>query len=108
MSTRNLIIAILMLLIASAFAAYSGAIPKSILEDLRKPAVTIESAGKAIDPENEGRPSFEVLRENRQAGPDGKPNQFFYTEEQARRLGIKKYASGPCKGYYEGEEWWCR
>jgi hypothetical protein len=54
------------------------------------------------------RPSNEVLENNEAPGPDGLPNRFFYTPEQARQLGLKRYASGPCKGYYRGEEWWCK
>lgn len=54
------------------------------------------------------QPSYEVLHNNQAPGPDGQPNRFFLTEEQARRLGRKKYTSGPCRNYHEGEEWWCR
>lgn len=53
-------------------------------------------------------PSYEVLERNLARGGDGLPNRFFYTAEQARRLGLKKYTSGPCRNYYQGEEWWCK
>lgn len=49
-----------------------------------------------------------ILQENKTAGPDGKPNHFFHTPETARRAGVKKYTSGPCRNYYQGEEWWCK
>ncbi len=53
-------------------------------------------------------PSYQVLEGNLARGGDGLPNRFFYTAEQARRLGLKKYTSGPCRNYYQGEEWWCK
>jgi hypothetical protein len=58
-----------------------------------------------VDPR---RPSYEALERNLSRGGDGLPNRFFYTAEQARRLGLKKYTSGPCRNYYQGEEWWCK
>lgn len=54
------------------------------------------------------QPSYEILQNNREPGPDGQPNRFFLTDDQARRLGRRKYTSGPCRNYYEGEEWWCK
>jgi hypothetical protein len=71
------------------------------------------SQPQIVDPVYNGagqqaQPSYEVLQQMKDVGPDGQRNLYFYTEEQARRMGLKKYTSGPCKGYYQGEEWWCR
>lgn len=56
----------------------------------------------------QSQPSYEVLQQMKEVGPDGQRNLYFYTPEQARKMGLKKYTSGPCKGYYQGEEWWCK
>ena len=38
----------------------------------------------------------------------GRDNVSLYASpEDAQRAGAKKYTSGPCKGYYQGEEQWC-
>jgi hypothetical protein len=55
-----------------------------------------------------GGQSYEVLEKSEEKGPDGLPNHFFYTPEQAKRLGIQRYASGPCRNYYHCEEWFCK
>src|SRR5262245_28155101 len=65
------------------------------------------SVSNGMDPAGRARKSYEVLGEARSARPPANANRFFYTEEQARRLGLRKYRSGPCAGYYEGEEWAC-
>lgn len=65
------------------------------------PAPAQEPAGATVT-------SDEFLRENIKPGPDGQPNRFFHTPETARRAGVKKYTSGKCRNYYQGEEWFCK
>ena len=61
----------------------------------------LDSAGRA-------RKSYEILAEGSKGTPQpANANKFFFTEEQARRMGLKKYRSGPCAGSYEGEECAC-
>ena len=69
------------------------------------PAPSAQVSTQSIITAEPGQQSTIDLQDN---NTGKQPNRFFHTEQSARRAGRRKYTSGPCRNYYEGEEWWCK
>lgn len=115
MNIQTVIIVFLILIIVG-FGGYtymSKTSPSSTLgldsKDKNAPSPSTMSEERSVDSEinTNSQPSYDVLEKMDTKASDGRRNLYFHTPESAQKAGVKKYTSGPCKGYYQGEEWWC-